>query len=91
MLRPGKFTIDDLTVFEGFTDRKTWNEWECPLFTREQAVDLIRRWPKPQPDYPDPIFAADQDKFVFAMQEVTGDDDLLGERNLSILLRHFFV
>jgi len=40
-VRPGKFSIEDSHVFEGYTDGHTWNGFATPSFTKEQAFLVL--------------------------------------------------
>lgn len=35
------FNIDTEDPIQGYTDGTTWNGWECPLFTKEEANKII--------------------------------------------------
>lgn len=37
----GYFYMDGMPPIKGITNGQTWNGWECPLFTRENAIKAI--------------------------------------------------
>ena len=42
-MRKTKFQIcDDERNYEGYTDGRLWNGWECPWFTKEVAEQIMR-------------------------------------------------
>ena len=42
-MRKTKFTIcDDERIYEGYTDGRHWNGWECPWFTREVTEQIMK-------------------------------------------------
>lgn len=42
-MRKTKFSIcDDQRIYEGYTDGRRWNGWECPWFTREVAEQIMK-------------------------------------------------
>jgi hypothetical protein len=45
-MRETKFSIDLLgdRNLDGFTQGETWNGWACPLFTFEQAQQLVKAY-----------------------------------------------
>lgn len=41
------FVIDDAeTMYEGFTQGRTWNGWACPSFTKEIALQMVENYNK---------------------------------------------
>ena len=42
-MRKTKFVIDtNEQTYEGYTDGRRWNGWECPWFTKEVADGMMR-------------------------------------------------
>lgn len=46
IIRPTHFSMDSLgdVRLDGFTVSETWNGWACPLFTFEQAQQLVKAY-----------------------------------------------
>jgi hypothetical protein len=49
-VRAGNFSIDDSPVYPGYTGGDIWNGWATPLFTREQAVEVLTQFNGPAMD-----------------------------------------
>lgn len=45
-MRPAKFKIESLgyETFDGFSKDETWNGWDCPYFTFEQAEKVLKNF-----------------------------------------------
>ena len=42
-MRKTRFGIcDNEKSYEGYTDGRLWNGWECPWFTKEMAEEIMR-------------------------------------------------
>lgn len=42
-MRKTKFQIcDDERIYEGYTDGRLWNGWECPWFTKEVVGQIMK-------------------------------------------------
>ena len=42
-MRKTRFVIDcNEKTYEGYTDGRLWNGWECPWFTKEVADEMMR-------------------------------------------------
>ena len=45
-LAEASFKLEPLEgqIFAGYTTGHAWNGWACPLFTRDQAVQVVEAW-----------------------------------------------
>ena len=45
-LTPTSFTLEPLEnrTFSGYTTGQVWNGWACPLFTHDQAMQIVEAW-----------------------------------------------
>jgi len=65
-IRKANFAIadDGSKTYEGYTFGRTWNGWECPYFTKEIALEMMKEFDnEDQPAHYD----EDTDTFVYVM------------------------
>lgn len=80
-LQPAHFSMDTLgdeVLLEGFTAGGTWNGWDCPYFTFEQAqkvVDAFNATPRLEGDSVDARYEAEKDTFCFFFESSGESDD----------------
>lgn len=68
------FTVDDETLFEGYSDGTTWNGWSCPWFTKEVALTIateLNHWAGEG----SLVYDADTDAFIEDVQFIEHDKD----------------
>lgn len=79
-LQPAHFTLDSLgdVLLDGFTAGETWNGWECPYFTFQQArkvVDAFNASQRVNGDSVEARYDATQDAFCFFFESAGESDD----------------
>ncbi len=73
MLRETSFYLDFLEGhnFNGFTENEEWNGFACPLFTREQGIQLVGAWRETGQSAE---YDENSDSFIFNMAD--GEQDI---------------
>ncbi len=66
-LRKTKFYIDGGKSYEGYTADATWNGWQCPLFTKEVALQMAAD--KNESEAMEMYYNEQLDKFVVIFDE----------------------
>lgn len=80
-LQPARFTMDSLgegVTLEGFSSGETWNGWDCPYFTFEQAQKVVEAFNASQQLEGNTVEArydAGQDAFCFLFESSGESDD----------------
>jgi hypothetical protein len=83
-LQPTKFSIDTISdvLLDGFSSGETWNGWDCPYFTFEQAQKVIEAFNTSQQIGGENVKArydTEQDAFCFFFESSGESEDFPAE------------
>lgn len=79
-LQPTRFSIDILgdEFYEGYSANGTWNGWDCPYFSYEQAQKVVYAFNAShrfEGDRVEAQYDAEQDAFCFFFESAGESDD----------------
>lgn len=74
-MKKSLFTIDGVdAIFEGYTEGRYWNGWDCPYFTKEVGMQIVRVFNNQTPMLEDEYMRYDENIDAFIRKDACYDE-----------------